>query len=274
MPTRTDIQSFVQKFLPVAQQMESKYGVPAYALLSQMALETGFGTSPMAQNKNNYGGIAAYDRDPNQALSFNAPEDAIDYQARLLMGKSHRPDEQQKYQSLAGVMADKNNPPETVFAAMQDSPYASDKPSATSPGYAAKLMSRYSQIAPYLNGGVQPAMASEGTPPPAPSLPGTPNYGSVHANPVPTPPPPHANPIQSPQPQYQDNRSWWEKMMSPQVNPTPPPSPQGMQFRGPDGQTSRINAQGQTYPSPSPVAQAPVPGLNWLHDRVKSIFGL
>lgn len=266
MATKVDIQNFVQKFLPIAQQMEQKYGMPSYALLSQIAHETNFGTSAMAKNKNNFGGIAAYDSNPDAALSFKSPQDAIDYQTRIQMAKAQRPENQpfltQHYGPSAAILADKNHSPEQVFAAMQDSKYATD------PSYAQKLMTRYQQIAPFLTGGVTVANAAEPTVPPS-----TPNFGGKVMNPAPTPPPPHFSPQPSSQP-YSDNRSLWGKLVAPQVTQQPTPVPQGLQYKGPDGQVSRINTQGQTYPSPSPVASSPVPGLNWLHDRVRSIFGI
>ena len=48
---------FSQKVINLAQQSEIKYGVPASVTLAQYALESGYGTSKLAQNNQNYFGI-------------------------------------------------------------------------------------------------------------------------------------------------------------------------------------------------------------------------
>ena len=57
---------------------EEKWGVNAYALMSLAALESNWGKSRLAQNKNNLFGYMAYDRDPyNSAKHFATKGDAI-----------------------------------------------------------------------------------------------------------------------------------------------------------------------------------------------------
>lgn len=155
----TQIKNFINTYYPIAQKMERKYGIPAYALLSQIALESNFGTSNFAQNRNNPSGLGAYNSDPNQAFTFDTLEDAIDYQARIQMAKAKLPQNQRgldaKYGATAPILADRKNPPESVFAAMQDSPYSTDS------DYAEKLMVRYNQIKPFIEN-FQPPPSSTG----------------------------------------------------------------------------------------------------------------
>lgn len=48
---------FSQEVIQLAQETERKYGVPASVTLAQYALESGYGTSKLAKNNNNYFGI-------------------------------------------------------------------------------------------------------------------------------------------------------------------------------------------------------------------------
>lgn len=246
MPTVAQIQSFVNTYLPIAQKMEQKYGMPAYALLSQMAHESNYGTSVMAQGKNNFGGIGAMDRDPSQALTFNSPEDAADYQARIQMAKAIKPENQwlnKRYAPTAAILADTKNKPESVFAAMQDSKYASD------PDYATKLMSRYQQIQPFLKG--------------APAInPGNPNHYELENRPE-----TKAGAIPPSAP---------KAMMPPPVHPSRMPNPTptavgkgpGLQYKSPTGEVSFIN------PTPAPQSQQDGGSmLGWLGERFKGLFG-
>lgn len=182
------IQNFVNTYLPIAQQLEQKYGMPAYASLSQWAHETNFGTSPMFKNQNNIAGIGASDAAGKNAMSFSSPQEAADYAVRVQMAKAQDPRNQwmnTRYAPSAAILADSKNAPAQVFAAMKDSGWAKD------PNYNNSLMTRYQQMQPYLKGGVQTAQAAE---PAAPSVlgvstvPSTPNYGIRTAHPVIYPP--------------------------------------------------------------------------------------
>lgn len=48
---------FTDEDIKLAQQVQEKYGVPASVTLAQYALESGYGTSSLARNKNNYFGM-------------------------------------------------------------------------------------------------------------------------------------------------------------------------------------------------------------------------
>lgn len=269
MPTQSQVQQFVQRFLPIAQAMQQKYGMPAYALLSQVAHETNYGTSNFMNDRNNTGGIGANDSNPNGAFTFNSPEEAMDYQARLQMNKVLRPENKKlaeaKYGASSQILADPNHSPEQVFAAMQDSGWASD------PNYGQSLMTRYKQMVPFIkNLGAQPVQAAEQTPAPNPiTPPSTPNNGMISRG-------PSTEPVQNPAPApYQDNRPGWQKFIQPYVppvKPTPSPAAQGMKFTSPTGETSRINTQGQTFASPAPESHnAPV--LDWVYNSLGKLFG-
>lgn len=244
MPTNTQIQQFVEQYYPIAQQMEQKYGIPAYALMTQMAHESNFGTSNMAQGKNNFGGLGANDSNPSNALTFESPQEAMDYQARIQMAKAQRPENQwlnKRYAPTAAVIGDKNSKPDQVFAAMQDSKYASD------PNYANNLMTRYNQIKSYIPGTqstpaptAQPKIRLAMIQPPQPtqSPPGTPNYGSSQGG----------------------------------SNYVAPEQRQGMKFTDPTGRVSYMDPQNPNpvaQPSPSPIQQ----GLNtvgsWVHNLLR-----
>ncbi|OIO36639.1 MAG: hypothetical protein AUJ72_05775 [Candidatus Omnitrophica bacterium CG1_02_46_14] len=62
----------------------NKRGYHRGALVGQKALESERGQSNFAKERHNYGGIGAYDSYPNQALSFNGPEDYMDYYDKMI----------------------------------------------------------------------------------------------------------------------------------------------------------------------------------------------
>ena len=65
-----------QAFLDV----ENRDGINAYWGLAQSIEETGWGTSAIAQDKNNLFGITAYDANPyGDASSYNSPADCVEY---------------------------------------------------------------------------------------------------------------------------------------------------------------------------------------------------
>lgn len=260
MDTKT-IQAFVQKWYPVAKQMEEQYGMPAEALLSQIALESKFGTSNFARTRNNMGGVGAYTKDPDQAMTFNSPEEAIAYQTRIQMAKAARPENQKlldsQYGPTAPILADRKNPLETVFAAMQASPYSTDKPPAGSqpvPGtlyYADKLMARYNQMKPYITNAPQanpngyelenrPQNAQHATLPPPPAATAQPTIA----------------PLTGPFIRHDSS-----KLVDPNAT---------MKYQNPQQQTSFVNASGRTAPSTGNTNG----GLgSWILDRINSIFG-
>jgi flagellum-specific peptidoglycan hydrolase FlgJ len=54
-------------------------GYDRAAIIGQKALESDRGKSSFAKERYNYGGIGAYDKDPNQAFSFKNPQDYWNY---------------------------------------------------------------------------------------------------------------------------------------------------------------------------------------------------
>ena len=64
---------------------QNKYGVNALLLFAEAVNESGWGKSSYALDRNNLFGVSAYDDDPNQARYFNSVEEAIDYQASVLL---------------------------------------------------------------------------------------------------------------------------------------------------------------------------------------------
>lgn len=64
---------------------EQKYGVNALYLIAHSALESGWGTSKLAKEKNNLFGIGAYDSDPyNSAFTFKSKEECILFIAQYI----------------------------------------------------------------------------------------------------------------------------------------------------------------------------------------------
>ena len=50
-------EAFYEKYAQAAIDQQIKYGIPASITLQQMALESGYGTSDLAANYNNYFGV-------------------------------------------------------------------------------------------------------------------------------------------------------------------------------------------------------------------------
>lgn len=67
---------------------EKKHGVNAWFLASVATLESGYGTSKIARDKNNLFGFAAYDHAPySSAKHFRTREEGVDYVADFLSGE-------------------------------------------------------------------------------------------------------------------------------------------------------------------------------------------
>lgn len=96
---------FFKKYAHAAMRQQQKYGIPASVILSQMALESRWGSSNLAQAGFNYFGIKAnrswldnglpysvHDDDkPNEKFcNFASPEASMEYHSRLLMGDRYR----------------------------------------------------------------------------------------------------------------------------------------------------------------------------------------
>lgn len=79
-PTPTpDPRTSWNNFAHMVRNVVTPLGYDANALIRQMANESTWGTSPFAKERYNYGGIGAYDRNPDNAFSFESPEAYLDY---------------------------------------------------------------------------------------------------------------------------------------------------------------------------------------------------
>lgn len=83
-PTPTpDVRQW-ENFKDYLARESSQRGYDPGAVVGQKALESARGTSDFAKNRFNYGGIGAYDSDPNQAFSFKSPEDYTQYYFKMI----------------------------------------------------------------------------------------------------------------------------------------------------------------------------------------------
>ena len=73
-------------------EAEEEYGVNALALLGISVVESAWGTSELAQKKNNLFGFQAYDSDVSKARSFESKGECILYVARHISEKYLHPD--------------------------------------------------------------------------------------------------------------------------------------------------------------------------------------
>lgn len=95
---------FFKRYAKAAMRQQIKYGIPASVILSQMALESKWGNSSLAQAGFNYFGIKASrdwlvsglpyslhndDRRNEKFCTFPSPEASIEYHSRLLMSKRY-----------------------------------------------------------------------------------------------------------------------------------------------------------------------------------------
>ena len=93
-------EEFLKAYADIAMRQQRKYGIPASVILAQMAYESGWGSSPLAQEGRNFFGIKAsrqwlsqglpyslHDDDrPNEKFcNFSSVEEGVDYHTRLLM---------------------------------------------------------------------------------------------------------------------------------------------------------------------------------------------
>lgn len=69
--------------------VQNKYGINALMELGFANLESGYGTSSYAQNKNNLFGIAAYDENPDNAYSFSSPAKCIEEHAYRHLSRAY-----------------------------------------------------------------------------------------------------------------------------------------------------------------------------------------
>lgn len=91
---------FFKEYADIAMRQQRKYGIPSSVILAQMAFESGWGNSTLAQAGCNFFGIKAnqkwlsqglpysvHDDDrPNEKFcNFRSPEESVEYHSRLLM---------------------------------------------------------------------------------------------------------------------------------------------------------------------------------------------
>lgn len=75
--------NFSNEVIKLAQESEEKYGVPASVTLAQYALESGYGKSQLAKNKNNYFGMR---NGSSGWQSFDSMAESFDAHGKLLSG--------------------------------------------------------------------------------------------------------------------------------------------------------------------------------------------
>lgn len=98
-------EDFFKKYAPAAMRQQQKYGIPSSVILAQMALESRWGQSRLAQTGCNFFGIKAnkkwldnglpysvHDDDrPNEKFcNFSSPEAGMEYHSRLLMSDRYK----------------------------------------------------------------------------------------------------------------------------------------------------------------------------------------
>ncbi len=145
-------QQFLKTMTPYAQQVSQSTGLPVPVLLSQWALESGWGTSTAAQQNNNFGGIKPWG-------SYQAGQDST-YAGYSSLSAFARGDaafynQNSRYAAVeqAGRQGDSL---QTIIQLLGQSGYATD------PAYTQKLLSVLSQIEGHLSN--ISSLASQSTP--------------------------------------------------------------------------------------------------------------
>lgn len=72
------------QFMAQTRAAAPKRGYDPETIIRQKALESDFGRSQFATERNNFGGIGAYDSDPNQAFNFKDIQDYLDYYFKMV----------------------------------------------------------------------------------------------------------------------------------------------------------------------------------------------
>lgn len=115
---------FLKRYAPLAMNQQRKYGIPSSVILAQMAFESGWGTSKLAKEGNNFFGIKASkswlekglpyslhndDKPSEKFCNFSSAEESMEYHSRLLMGeryqKCHKYDSTDHHNWLKGIKA-------------------------------------------------------------------------------------------------------------------------------------------------------------------------
>lgn len=85
--TQTGDGNLWDQFVSAVEDTAPKLGYDPSTIIRQKALESNFGRSNFAQERNNFGGIGAYDKDPNQALTFKDITDYLNYYYKLVQSR-------------------------------------------------------------------------------------------------------------------------------------------------------------------------------------------
>lgn len=106
---------------------QNNYGVNALTMLSHAALESAWGTSYYATNRNNLFGIAAYDSNTDAAKGFASPQDCINRYASHYMNETYLLPGSWAY--TQGCYGDKNG---GILMKWASDPYGGEKVGAVS----------------------------------------------------------------------------------------------------------------------------------------------
>lgn len=83
----TELESVAGDFVAA----EGKYRINALIMAAHAALESAWGTSQFARERNNLFGIGAWDSDPNRAMRYATKERCIDWYAKYVTDEYLRP---------------------------------------------------------------------------------------------------------------------------------------------------------------------------------------
>ena len=86
------VETFIAKLYPLLYNSLENRGVKDPKMLSslmvrQLALESAYGTSRFATERHNYGGIGAYDNNPNKAFTYASDQDFVDKYLDLIQNR-------------------------------------------------------------------------------------------------------------------------------------------------------------------------------------------
>ena len=98
-------EDFIGKYATIAMRQQQRYGIPSSVILAQMAFESGWGSSKLAQAGHNFFGIKASqswlkqglpyslhddDKPQEKFCNFSSPVESIEYHSRLLMSERYK----------------------------------------------------------------------------------------------------------------------------------------------------------------------------------------
>lgn len=133
-------QQFVSTYLPLAQQVAGRTGLPASFVLGQAAWETGWGSSPAATSGNNFFGLSP----GGSVASYASPAAGFGAYADLINGR---------YAGVAGSTSD----PFGLASGLVSAGY-----NTADPGYASGVAATTRQVTQLLAGGAGAGAAAPG----------------------------------------------------------------------------------------------------------------